>query len=99
MGYRQGPQYDRKCSFQLNYFFRTTPVNRDLRQKAVYFPAQTLVTVGLSISVQCHLNSSGVRLLVSRRGPHAHSLVPWIFFLNFCVLCKFCGEHFGIVNC
>ena len=35
----QGPQYDRKCSFYFNcYFFRTTPTNRDLIEKAVYFP-------------------------------------------------------------
>ena len=35
----RGPQYDGKCSFYLNcYFFRTSPTNRDLREKAVYFP-------------------------------------------------------------
>ena len=40
-GCQRGPQYDRKCSFYFNcYFFCTTPTNRDLRQKAVYFPAQ-----------------------------------------------------------
>ena len=39
MGCRRGPQYDGKCSFYLNcYFFRTSPINRDLREKAVYFP-------------------------------------------------------------
>ena len=39
-GYRRGPQHDGKCSFYFNcYFFHTTPTNRDLRQKAVYFPA------------------------------------------------------------
>ena len=38
-GCRQGPQYDGKCSFYLNcYFFCTSPTNRDLREKAVYFP-------------------------------------------------------------
>ena len=38
-GCRQGPQYDGKCSFYLNcYFFRTSPTNRYLREKAVYFP-------------------------------------------------------------
>ena len=38
-GCRRGPQYDGKCSFYLNcYFFRTSPTNRDLREKAVYFP-------------------------------------------------------------
>ena len=37
---QQGPQYDGKCSFYFNcYFFPYTPTNRDLRQKAVYFPA------------------------------------------------------------
>ena len=36
---RRGLQYDGKCSFYLNcYFFRTSPTNRDLREKAVYFP-------------------------------------------------------------
>ena len=49
MGYLQGPQYDGKCSFDFNCsFLRTTPTNRDLRQKAVYFPARlarTLTTV------------------------------------------------------
>ena len=40
-GCRRGPQYDGKCSFYLNcYFFRTSPTNRDLREKAVYFPPQ-----------------------------------------------------------
>ena len=35
----QGPQYDGKCSFYFKcYFFRTTPTNRDLREKAVCFP-------------------------------------------------------------
>ena len=34
-----GEGVDGKCSFYFNsYFFRTTPTNRDLRQKAVYFP-------------------------------------------------------------
>ena len=38
-GCRRGQQYDGKCSFYLNcYFFRTSPTNRDLREKAVYFP-------------------------------------------------------------
>ena len=37
----EGPQCDGKCSFYFNcYFFRTTPTNRDIRQKAVYFPAR-----------------------------------------------------------
>ena len=36
---RRGPQYDGKCSFYFNcYFFPTSPTNRDLREKAVYFP-------------------------------------------------------------
>ena len=40
----RGPQYDGKCSFYLNcYFFRTTPTNRDLREKAIYFPSLTPV--------------------------------------------------------
>ena len=35
----RGQLYDGKCSFYFNcYFFRTTPTNRDLREKAVYFP-------------------------------------------------------------
>ena len=38
-GCRRGPQYDGICSFYLNcYFFRTSPTNRDLREKAFYFP-------------------------------------------------------------
>ena len=38
-GCQRGPQYDGKCSFYLNcYFFRTSPTNRDLTEKAVYFP-------------------------------------------------------------
>ena len=42
----RGPQYDGKCSFYFNcYFFRTTPTNRDLRQKAVYFPSRVTATV------------------------------------------------------
>ena len=41
MGCWRGLQYDGKCSFYFNcYFFRTPPTNRDLRQKAVYFPAR-----------------------------------------------------------
>ena len=40
MGCWGGPQYNRKCSFYFNYFFRTTPTNRDLREKAVYFPSR-----------------------------------------------------------
>ena len=37
----RGQQYDGKCSFYFNcYFFCTTPTNRDLREKAVYFPAR-----------------------------------------------------------
>ena len=37
----RGPQYDGKCSFYFKcYFFRTTPTNWDLREKAVYFPPQ-----------------------------------------------------------
>ena len=40
-GCHRGQQYDGKCSFYFNsYFFRTTPTNRDLRQKAVYFPSR-----------------------------------------------------------
>ena len=32
---------DGKCSFYFNcYFFRTTPTNRDLREKSVYFPSR-----------------------------------------------------------
>ena len=35
----RGPQHDGKCSFYFKcYFFHTTPTNRDLREKAVYFP-------------------------------------------------------------
>ena len=38
----RGPLYDGKCSFYFKcYFFRTTPTNRDLREKAVYFPPRT----------------------------------------------------------
>ena len=38
-GYQRCPQYDKICSFSFNcYFFCTTPTNRGLRQKAVYFP-------------------------------------------------------------
>ena len=33
-----GQQHDAKCSFYFKcYFFRTTPTNRDLREKAVYY--------------------------------------------------------------
>ena len=39
-GCLRGPQYDGKCSFYFNYFFHTPPTNRNLRQKAVYFPSQ-----------------------------------------------------------
>ena len=43
MGCRWGPQYDGKCSFYSNcYFFRTSPINRDLREKAVYFPPRPI---------------------------------------------------------
>ena len=43
-GCRRGPQYDGKCSFYLNcYFFHTSPTNRDLRDKAVYFPSRHCV--------------------------------------------------------
>ena len=42
---RRGPQYDGKCPFYLNcYFLRTSPKNRDLREKAVYFPPQLPAT-------------------------------------------------------
>ena len=38
-----GQQYGGKCSFYFNcYFFHTTPTNRDLREKAVYFPLPLL---------------------------------------------------------
>ena len=40
----RGPQYDRKCSFYFNYFFHTTATNRDLREKAVYFPPWQKIT-------------------------------------------------------
>ena len=58
---------------------------------------KTLVTVGFGISVQCHLDSGGVRMSESCHG--AHSQVPCIFFINWCVLCKVSGEYFGSVNC
>ena len=46
MGCRRGLQYDGKCSFYLNcYFFRTSPTNRDLREKAVYFPPRPFPNV------------------------------------------------------
>ena len=35
---RLGQQYDGKCSFYFNNFFRTTTTNRDLWEKVVYFP-------------------------------------------------------------
>ena len=36
--------YDGKCSFYFNCsFFRTTPTNRDLREKAVYFPPRLVM--------------------------------------------------------
>ena len=39
----RGLQYDGKCYFYFNcYFFRTTLTNRDLREKAVYFPPRPL---------------------------------------------------------
>ena len=45
-GCRRGPQYDGKCSFYLNcYFFRTSPTNRDLREKAVYFPPRLSLSI------------------------------------------------------
>ena len=41
-GCQWGPQYDGKCSFYLIcYFFRTSLTNRDLREKADYFPPRS----------------------------------------------------------
>ena len=41
MGCWWGPQYYGKCPFYFNCsFFRTTPTNQDLREKAVYFPSR-----------------------------------------------------------
>ena len=46
-GCLRGTQYDGKCSFYLNCsFFRISPTNRDLREKAVYFPPWCTVTGG-----------------------------------------------------
>ena len=40
----RGPQYDEKCSFYFKcYFFRITPTNWDLREKAVYFRPWTVI--------------------------------------------------------
>ena len=48
----RGPQYDGKCSFYLNcYFFRTSPTNQDLREKAVYFPPRIAVTQNVSTCI------------------------------------------------
>ena len=47
----RGPQYDGKCSFYLNcYFFHTSPTNRDLREKAVYFPPRLLTPFRMETS-------------------------------------------------
>ena len=49
----RGPQYDGKCYFYFKcYFFRTTPTNRDLREKSVYFPPRTGVTLFLEDNFQ-----------------------------------------------
>ena len=75
-GYRQGPLYDRKCSFYFNYSFRTTPTNLDLKQKAVYFPArvspyreQCLKISGLydeNCACGTHLKSCIIRIMMTR---------------------------------
>ena len=52
-GCRQGPQYEGKCSFYFNYyFFCTTPTNRDLRQKAVCFPARLLCIIVQKLQIK-----------------------------------------------
>ena len=51
-GCRWGPQYDGKCSFYFNYFFRTPPANRDVRQKAVYFLSRPLGMVARNIKLK-----------------------------------------------
>ena len=66
-GCRRGPQYDGKCSFYFNsYFFRTTPTNRDLRQKAVYFPPRhEFISYRLAIlNGSWNLLSSGTNTLL-----------------------------------
>ena len=50
-GCQRGLQYDGKCSFYFNYFFCTTPTNRDLRQKAIYFPARRYNTKNSCASI------------------------------------------------
>ena len=46
----RGPQYGGKCSFYFKcYFFRTTPANRDLREKAVYFPPRWRITTKILV--------------------------------------------------
>ena len=60
-GCRRGSQYDRKCSFYF-YFFHTTPTNRDLSQKAVYFSALFKVNWGFPVllSSKCILRGKGI---------------------------------------
>ena len=43
-GFQRVPQYDGKT-----FFFHTTPTNRDLRKKAVYFPARSLHCIALQV--------------------------------------------------
>ena len=57
-GCRRGPQYDGKCSFYLNCnFFRTSPTNRDLREKAVYFPSRSVTRYGKNTYISRISNS------------------------------------------
>ena len=67
------PQYDEKCSFYFNCsFFLTTPTNRDLRQKAVYF---------LMWSRTC-TNASKIALSPVQNSKLSHKIGLY-FFLNF----------------
>ena len=70
VGRWRGPQYDGKCSFYFNcYFFRKTPTNRDLREKAVYFPPR--------------IAGNSARSLTSPRwaptSPHRALIYAWCF--------------------
>ena len=60
-GCRRGPQYDGKFSFYLNcYFFRTSSTNRDLREKAVYFPPRPTMAIMEETLTSGH---TGIQLL------------------------------------
>ena len=100
----RSPQYDGKCSFYFTcYFFRTTPTNQDLREKAVYFPPRFPKFKWISMVFQMNaismkLNFTSILVGILHLGWLTMVTIFFCFFCRRWFLLLTSSELAGLIN-